>query len=115
MSNQAISLLTLNLIAGAVLQPHCAVTATGVPSATNLYGVTTMAAAVGQTVPVDVVGTTPMVAGAAIPVGTPYVIADANGCAIVGGTPGACLGKLVPGQYAVNPGDIVEVLLHLTV
>jgi hypothetical protein len=115
MSNQAISILTLNLIAGATLQQHCAVTAAGVPGATNLYGVTTMPAVAGQCVPVDVVGTTPMTAGAAIPVGTPYVIADANGCAIVGGTPGACLGKLVPGQYAVNPGDIVEVLLELTI
>jgi len=114
MSNQAISLLTLNLIAGAAVAQHVAVTGAGVPGATNLYGVTTMAASAGQSVPVDVIGTTPITAGAAIPVGTEYVIADANGCAIVGGTATACLGKLVPGQYAVNPGDIVEVLLELT-
>jgi hypothetical protein len=115
MSNQAISLLTLNIIASVAVPQHVAVTAAGVPSATNLYGVTTMAAAAGQSVPVDVIGTTPITAGAAIPVGTQFVIADANGCAIAGGTAGACLGRLVPGQYASAAGDIVEVLLQLDI
>ena len=102
------------LAAAAVTQYRC-VTAVGAHAATNLYGVAAAAAVnVGDYVPVHVLGTAPIEAGAAIPVGTIYVIADAQGRAIVGGTAAACLARLCPGQFAAAAGDVVECHLYLT-
>ncbi|WP_076591986.1 capsid cement protein [Herminiimonas arsenitoxidans] len=111
MSKQGISLLTKSVIASAALIAHRAVTAAGAHAAADIYGVANTSGAIGDVVPVDVIGTTPMEAGAAIPVGTKYVIADGVGRAIVGGTAAACLGRLVPGESASAAGQFVEVLL----
>lgn len=116
MSNQAIAILTLGLTAAGAVTKYRAVTAAGAHAAADLYGVAASdAAAAGDYVPVHVVGTAPLEAGAAIPAGTKYVIADAQGRAIVGGTPAACLAKLCPGQVAAAAGDVVEGVLSLTV
>jgi hypothetical protein len=116
MSKQGISLLTLKVVAAGALSANRAVTAAGAHAATDVYGVTAAAAsAAGEVVPVDVVGAVPIEAGAAIAAGTKYVIADAQGRAIVGGTVDACLGKLVPGQSASAAGEFVQVVLSLTV
>jgi hypothetical protein len=118
MSKQGISLLTLNVLAAGVLTAHRAVTAAGAHGAADIYGVTKMdAAAAGEVVAVDVAGTTAIETGAAIPAGTKYVIADANGRAIPSGVEGvnAVLGKLCPGQSAAGAGEYVEVLLSLNV
>jgi hypothetical protein len=118
MSKQGISLLTLKVIAGGALAAHRAVTAAGAHAAADIYGIAKAdAAAAGEVVPVDVAGTTAIETGGAIPVGTKYVIADAQGRAIVGGAAAvnAVLGKLCPGQSASGAGEFVEVLLSLNV
>lgn len=116
MSKQGISLLTLKVVAAGALSANRAVTAAGAHAATDIYGVTAAAAsAAGEVVPVDVAGAVPIEAGAAIVAGTKYVIADAQGRAIAGGTVAACLGKLVPGQAASAAGEFVQVVLTPTV
>lgn len=116
MSKQGISLLTLKVAAAGALTAHRAVTAAGAHAAADVYGVTAAdALAVGEVVPVDVVGAVPIESGAAIAAGTKYVIADAQGRAILGGSAAACLGKLVPGQSASAAGEFVQILLSLTV
>ncbi|TCS38486.1 hypothetical protein EDC30_102225 [Paucimonas lemoignei] len=115
MSKQGISLLTLKVIAAGALVANRAVTAAGAHAATDIYGVTAAPGATGEAVPVDVVGAVAIESGGAIPAGTKYVIADAQGRAIVGGTVDACLGKVVPGQSAGGAGEYVQVLLTPTV
>lgn len=113
MSAQSISLLSLKVIASAALTKYRAVTAAGAHAATDIFGVARTDGAIGDAVLTDVAGTTIMEAGAAIPAGTKYVIADAQGRAIVGGAAAAnaVLAKLLPGQSAGAAGDLVEVLL----
>jgi hypothetical protein len=116
MSNQCIEVLVLGVIAAAALTKNRAVTAAGAHAATDVYGIAAAdAAGAGAYTQVRVQGTAPVEAGAAIPAGTKYVIADAQGRAIVGGTAAANLGKLCPGQAAGGAGDVVEVLLTCTV
>jgi hypothetical protein len=113
MSGQSISVLSLSVIATAALTKYRAVTAAGAHAAADIYGVTKTDGAIGDCVAVDVIGTTTIEAGAAIPADTKYVIADAQGRAIPATgtpTPGTSLGKLVPGQSAGAAGDLVEVL-----
>jgi hypothetical protein len=115
MSKQGIALLTLGVTAAAQIYPCRAVTAGGVHAATDLYGIANSDGRVNDYVAVDVVGAPAIEAGAAIPAGTKYVIADAQGRAIPGGTAAACLGKVVPGQSASAAGEFVQVLLQLTI
>lgn len=115
MSGQSIAILTLSAQTSAAVTKFRAITAAGAHAALDLYGVAKMDAPTPACIAVDVAGTTILEAGAAIPAGTKYVIADAQGRAIVGGTVAACLGKLCPGQSAAAAGDLVEVLLSLTV
>lgn len=116
MTAQAVDVLPLTVTAAGPLTKYRAVTAAGTHAATDLYGVPKFdASAAGQEVTVTVLGTSIVEAGAAIAAGTKTVIADAQGRAIPGGTPAACLGRLVRGQFAAAPGDKVEVLLCLTV
>lgn len=116
MSAQAVDVLPLTVTAAGPLTKFRAVTVAGAHAAVGLYGVAKFdAGAAGQEVTVAVLGTAIAEAGAAIVAGTPYVIADASGRAIVGGTAGACLGRLVRGQSASAAGDLVEVVLCLTV
>lgn len=113
---QGISLLTKMVLSAGALTANRAVTAAGAHAATDIYGVAKNgASAAGEAVAVEVIGTAPIEAGAAIPAGTKYVIADAQGRAIVGGTADACLGKLIVGESASAAGQHVEVLLNLTV
>jgi hypothetical protein len=116
MSNQSIPILALGIKAGGALTKYRAVTAVGAHAAIDIFGIAANdAAAAGEYVLTNVQGTAPLEAGAAIPAGTKYLIADAQGRAIVGGTAAACLAKLCPGQSAAAAGDIVEGLLVLTV
>lgn len=115
MSNQSIPVLVLTVKAAAALTRYRAVTAGGAHAATAIYGVTASDAAIGSLAAVNVVGTTPLEAGAAIPIGTAFLIADANGRAIAGGTAAECLARLCPGQFATGAGDVVEGLLSLGV
>lgn len=114
MSAQAIELLNLTVTSAGALTRHRFVTAAGAHADADLYGVTQFdASAAGQEVTVTVAGTAVLEAGAAIASGTEYVIADAQGRAIAGGTAAANAGKLVRGQSAAALGDKVEVLLTL--
>ena len=115
MSKQGIAILTLGLTASAPLTACRAVTAAGAHAATDIFGITTSDGLINDFVAVDVLGAPAIEAGAAIPLGTKYVIADVQGRAIAGGTASACLGKLLPGQSAGAAGEFVQVLLQLTI
>ncbi len=116
MSAQAINLLNLSVTSSGALSKYRAVTRAGAHAATDLYGIAKFdASSAGQEVTCAVLGTDIVEVGAAIPVGTLYVIADALGRAIAGGAANACLGKLVRGQSAAAAGELVEVVLCLTV
>ncbi len=116
-SKQSISLLSLSIIAAGAIVACRAVTLGAVNGATDLFGVAETGQVSGQAVSCARVGTAAVEAGAAIPLGTKYLIADASGRAIPGGTKGACLGELKPspGNTASAAGDFVEVILSLTV
>ncbi len=116
MSAQGIEILQLTVTSAGPLTRYRAVNGAGAHAATFVYGIAKFdASAAGQEVTVAVEGTTIVEAGAAIALGTTTVIADAQGRAIAGGTPSACLGRLVRGQSAAAAGDLVEVYLCLSV
>lgn len=109
MSGQFTPVLTLPVVATAALVAETFVTATGTTAAANgnALGVARSPAAIGQTAPVDVLGTAIVVAGAAIAAGA-QVGCDASGRAVTYST-GAILGRTL--QAASGLGDRVEVLL----
>jgi hypothetical protein len=108
-----ISVLTLSVVAAAALTIHRFVTALGaVPAAgAACIGVTrTGAAAAGDLVPVDVLGTAVVETGAAIAAGA-AIECDSSGRAITH-TSGVKLGRMAPGQAAAGAaGALVEVVL----
>lgn len=108
----SIAVLTLTVQATAPIAPARFVSLPGgVPTAgAPSYGVARSAAAAGQLVAVDVLGTAPVEAGAAIPAGS-AVQTDALGRAIPLDT-GEKLGRLAPGHSgATAAGQRVEVML----
>jgi hypothetical protein len=115
MSAQGIAILDLTVTASAVLTRYRFVTAAGAHSATDLYGVARFDGKVGDEVTVAVQGTEFVEAGAAIPAGAKYVIADAQGRVVAGGAVNACAGKVVRGQSAAAAGDLIEIVLCATV
>ncbi|XVJ69886.1 MAG: DUF2190 family protein [Rhizobacter sp.] len=105
-----IALLTLTVAASAALSANRFVTATGgVPAAAaNAVGVTrTSAAAAGDLVPVDMLGTTQVEAGAAVAAGA-AVETNASGQAITRSA-GVTLGRALTAATAA--GQLIEVLL----
>jgi len=111
--NPSIALLTLTVAAAAALSQRRFVTTGGaVPSAgAACVGVTrTSAAAAGDLVPVDVMGTTIVETGAAIAAGA-AIECDSSGRAITRAS-GVTLARMAPGQAAATgAGQFVEVVL----
>ena len=109
MASQNISLLTLTVTATAAMAANRFVAHAGVhaSAAGNALGVSRTAAAIGDVLPVDVIGTATVEAEAAI----------ADGAALEVGTDGKAktqsagvtVARAV--QAAANAGDLIEVLL----
>lgn len=109
MSEQSISLLTLTKTATAALVANRFITHAGaVPAAgAAVIGVAKSSAAIGDRVPVDVVGTAIVEAGAAVAVGAALEV-DNLGRGITK-TSGVTVGRAL--QAAGAAGDLIEVLL----
>lgn len=110
MSRQSIPLLTLTLLAGAVVAANRFVTSARIQTVAdgNAIGVSRAAAASGAQMPVDVIGTTTVEAGAAFAAGA-TLKSDIDGKAITWVTAGGRLAVAL--EAAGAPGDLVEVLL----
>lgn len=111
MSAQNISLLALTVTAGGAIAASRFVTPAGAQAGAdaNTLGVARFAAAAsGDKIPVDVLGTAVVEAGAAVSAGD-TVKSDANGKAITWATAGAKVGIAL--QAAAGAGSLIEVLL----
>lgn len=103
--------LILTVIATAALTQNRAVTVAGaVPAAAaNSLGFAQTGGAIGEAVPVVVMGTAIAEAGAAIAAGSAVEL-DASGRVILRSA-GVTVGRMAPGAVAGAAGDMVEVLL----
>lgn len=110
MSRQSFPIFTLPVTATAILLAERFVTAAGtLPAAdANVLGVARSAAAIGDKVSVDVIGTAIVEAGAAVAAGA-TLKTDNQGRAITWATAGAKVGLAL--QAASAAGDLIEVLL----
>jgi hypothetical protein len=108
-----IALLTLTVTAAAALSANRGVTTAGaVPAAgANIAGITrTSAAASGDLVPVDALGTTIAESGAAIAVGARLEVDNVG--RVITLDAGVCVGAMAPGQAAAGAaGQFVEIVL----
>lgn len=111
MSKQAVSLLTLTVVAAGVIAVNRFVTVAGAQAGAdaNTLGVTrTAAAGAGEKIPVDVIGTTIVESGAAIAAGA-TLETDASGRAVTWATSGPRVGIAL--EAASAAGQFIEVLL----
>lgn len=109
--SQSVSTLTLTAVAAGALVANRFV-GTDLQQAgagENAYGVARTAAASGDPVPIDVLGTAIVEAGAAIAAGAAVEI-NASGKAVTQSA-GVTVGRLAPGESASADGDLVEVVL----
>lgn len=106
---QKISLLSLSVLATAALTAERFVTATGaVPAALgNAIGVANADAAIGELTPVDVLGTTIVIAEAAVAVGAALEVGAAGGARTK--TTGVTVARALQAAAAAN--DRIEILL----
>lgn len=104
-------ILTLTVQATAALTQYRAVTDDGaVPSAAaRCLGIAATGGAIGDRVPVDVMGTTMAEAGAAIAAGAALEL-DSSG-RVVTKSAGVTIGRMAPGYTAAAAGDVVEIVL----
>jgi len=111
MSRQANPILTLSLTLTGTVVAERFVTVAGAQTgaAGNAFGVARTAGVSGDVIPVDVVGTAIVEAGAAISAGA-LVEADSSGRAVTKSA-GVSLGRLAPGQSASAAGQFVEIVL----
>ncbi len=111
MSRQCIPLLTLTLGLTATVVAERFVTGAGAQTgaAGNALGVARTAGVSGENIPVDVIGTAIVEAGAAIAANA-LVEADSVGRAVTKSA-GVTLGRLAPGQSATAAGQFVEIIL----
>lgn len=111
MSKQSSPLLTLTVVAAGVIAADRFVTPAGAQAGAdaNTLGVArSAAAAAGDKVPVDVLGTSVVEAGAAIAAGA-SIKSDASGRAITWASAGARIAIAL--QAAGGAGEFIEVLL----
>lgn len=110
MSAQSIPLLTLTLALTGTVAANRFVKADGTQSVAdaNTFGVARTAGVSGDKVPVDVMGTAVVEAGAAVAAGA-TVKADASGRAITWASSGAKVGQAL--DVATAAGQMIEVLL----
>lgn len=110
MANQNLAVLTLSVVASGAITANRFVSAAGaqVVADGNAIGAARNAAAIGERLPVDVLGTAVVEAGAAVAAGA-TVKSDASGRAITWVTSGARLGVAL--EAASGAGALIEVLL----
>jgi len=110
MSQQAISLLALTVVATGTIAANRFVTPAGAQAGAdaNTLGVARTAAVPGDKIAVDVLGTAVVEAGAALSAGA-TVKADASGRAITWASSGAKVGIAL--EAATAAGQFIEVLL----
>lgn len=106
-----IALLTLTVSAVGLIGGNRFVAPTGAQAGagSNTLGVSRYGGVGGDKLPIDVLGTTVVTAGAALVTGA-LLESDANGCAIphLNGVPVA---RVAPGDSAAGAGSLVEVVL----
>lgn len=109
MSQQSMPVLTLTVAATGTISAHRFVTAAGAQAGAdaNALGVTRVAAVSGDKIPVDVLGTVIVEAGAAVSAGA-SLKSDASGRAITWVTSGAKVGIAL--EAAGAAGQFIEVL-----
>lgn len=105
------SVLQLGVTATAALTQHRGVTVVGaVPAAAATgLGIAQTGGAIGERVPVTVLGTTLAEAGAAIVAGAALEY-DSVG-RVITRSAGVTIGRMAPGQVAAAAGDVVEIML----
>lgn len=110
MSAQATSVLTLSILAASAIAVSRFVTPGGAQAGAdaNTLGVSRFAAATGERLSVDVLGTAVVEAGAAVAVGA-SIKSDASGRAITWASSGAKVGIAL--DAAAAAGQMIEVLL----
>lgn len=110
MSAQSKPVLTLTVTAGGTIAANRFVTPAGAQAGAdaNTLGVCRVAAVVNDKVPVDILGSAVIEAGAAVSAGD-TVKSDASGRAITWATSGAKVGIAL--QAATAAGQMIEVLL----
>lgn len=110
MSQQAIALLTLTVALTGTVTANRFVTAAGAQAVadSNTLGVARTAGVSGDKVPVDVIGTAVVEAGAAIAAGA-TLESDASGRAVTWATSGGKVGIAL--EAATAAGQMIEVLL----
>lgn len=108
---QGISLLALTVVASGAIASNRFTTPAGAQAGdgVNTSGVSQTAAALGEKLTVDIVGTAIVEAGAAIAAGA-SVQSDLNGKAITKAA-GVAVARLAPGEVATAAGQFVEVVL----
>lgn len=111
MGRQNTSILALTVMAIGVVAAHRFVGHDGnvAAAAGNALGVACSDAVANDAMPVDVIGTTVVEAGAAIAAGAAVQV-DATGRAVTK-TAGVTVARLAPGESAAAAGEFVEVLL----
>lgn len=108
----SLPLLSFTMTAAGVIAANRFVTPAGAQAGAgvNTQGVARMAAAAaGDKITVDAMGTAVIEAGAAITAGS-LVESDASGRAITKAT-GVAVGRLAPGESATAAGQFVEIIL----
>ncbi|MCZ8339644.1 MAG: DUF2190 family protein [Burkholderiaceae bacterium] len=111
MAAGSIPLLQLGVVATAALTQFRGATVAGaVPAAAaTALGIAQTGGAIGERVPVAVLGTTLAEAGAAIAAGAALEY-DASG-RVITRSAGVTIGRMAPGQTAGAAGDLVEIVL----
>ncbi|MCL2790115.1 MAG: DUF2190 family protein [Desulfobulbus sp.] len=111
MSRQSLPLLALTIIATGFISEYRFVSpaAAQAGAEANTLGVARMAAAIGDAIPVDAIGTAVVETGGAIAEGA-LVETDANGRAVTNDS-GPAVARVLPGQAATAAGQFIEVLL----
>lgn len=108
---QGISLLALTVVASSAIASNRFTTPIGAQAGdgANTNGVSQTAAAIGEKLTVDIIGTAIVETGAAIAAGA-LVQSDLNGKAITKAA-GATAARMAPGEVATAAGQFVEVVL----
>lgn len=111
MSRQCIPLLTVTLALTGTVVAERFVTGAGAQTgaAANALGVARTAGVSGDNIPVDVIGTAIVEAGAAIAANA-LVEADSSGRAVTKSA-GVTLGRLAPGQSTTATNQFIEIIL----
>lgn len=111
MAAGATSIMQVSVVATAALTQYRAANGAGaVPAAAaNALGIAQTGGAIGDRVPVAVLGSTLAEAGAAIAANAALEL-DASG-RVITRSAGVTIGRMAPGQTAGAAGDLVEILL----